>query len=117
MFKEGDTVAVIEKMEYRQETEIDYVVPPEHEDTASFTARKKNYENSSAKPEPLKNKKLHVHHLIDVRNFRFLYTSKVMELFSHLLVGGLKFSKLRPDIELQRKHKRNFRKEYQQMQL
>jgi len=49
MFKEDDTFAVIEKMEYRQEVEIDYVVPPEHEDNTPYSACKSR-ENSSAKP-------------------------------------------------------------------
>jgi len=59
-----------------------------------------------------------VRHLIEVKNVRFLFTSKVQELIMHHLVKGLNFKQFRKtdfiDVEQQRSKQLNYLKEFKQ---
>ena len=100
-FKEDDTIAIVELMEYKQHQTInrnvDEVSKEKEQRTSNVSKDQASLgsDNVRLMDKEDDDDQLMVRHLIQVKNTRFLYTTKVHDIISHHLVKGFDYKRFR----------------------
>ena len=96
IFKDDDTFAIIEVMEYSQDKMIPFQPNKVQKDASFGTNRDRKGEQSERDiPDDSLEGHIKVRHLLDISNIKFMYTAHIVELIHHHLVRGFNYKSYR----------------------